>query len=80
MPASKDKPEEPTNPATAAHRPDKDKPDDLDPKGRWTPSGTGLDDLTFVPGNPARAVSVLLTNPDGCGWHGYIRDGEATLS
>src|SRR5205823_3280847 len=51
-------------------------PDDLNPKpGRWTPSGTGLDDLTFVPGTPALAVSVLLTS--GCGWHSFVRDGEA---
>lgn len=43
--------------------------------GRWNPSGTGLDDLTFVgPG----AASVLLTG--GCGWHGFVRNGEATLS
>ena len=50
--------------------------DDVAPvPGRWNPSGTGLDDLTFVgPG----AVSVLLTG--GCGWHGFVRDGEATLS
>jgi hypothetical protein len=70
-------------------------PDDLNPKpGRWTPSGTGLDDLTFVPGNPPRAVSVLLTDPpkkDGedeatyreriklhCGWHGHVVNGDAT--
>jgi hypothetical protein len=53
--------------------------DSVDPKpGRWTPQGTGLADLTFVPGNPSRSVSVLLTS--GCGWHGFIRDGEATLS
>ena len=52
-------------------------PDDLDPKpGRWTPAGTGLDDLTFVPGEPPRAISVLLTGP-GCGWHGFVRNGEA---
>ena len=51
-------------------------PDGIDPKpGRWTPSGTGLHDLTFVPGSPARAVSVLLTA--GCGWHGFVRDGDA---
>ena len=51
-------------------------PDDADPKpGRWTPSGTGLDDLTFVPGNPVWADSVLLTGP-GCGWHGFIRNGD----
>lgn len=42
--------------------------------GRWNAQGTGYDDLTFVgPG----AVSVLLTG--GCGWHGFIRNGEATL-
>ena len=53
-------------------------PDDLAPRpGRWTPSGTGLDDLTFVP--PPDAVSVSLTGP-GCGWHGFIKRGEATLS
>ena len=48
-------------------------PDDLSPKpGRWVPSGTGLDDLTFVgPG----AASVLLTH--GCGWHGFVKDGKA---
>ncbi len=47
--------------------------DDVNPKpGRWNPSGTGLDDLTFVgPG----AVSVLLTS--GCGWHGFVKDGKA---
>lgn len=51
-------------------------PDSLDPKpGRWTPRGTGLDDLTFVPGNPPRAVSILLTA--GCGWHGFVRQGSA---
>jgi hypothetical protein len=50
-------------------------PDDLDPKpGRWNPSGTGYDDLTFVgPG----ATSVLLTNPNGCGWHGFVTNGNA---
>lgn len=48
--------------------------DDVFPRpGRWNPSGTGLDDLTFVqPG----AVSVLLTGP-GCGWHGYVQNGRA---
>lgn len=51
-------------------------PDHVDPKpGRWVPSGTGLDDLTFI--GPA-AASVLLTS--GCRWHGFIRDGSATLS
>lgn len=53
--------------------------DDMDPRpGRWTPQGTSIDDLTFVPGTPPRSVSVLLTG--GCGWHGFIRNGEASLS
>ena len=50
-------------------------PDDEVPgPGRWNPSGTSLDDLTFV---PPGAVSVLLTS--GCGWHGFVRNGRATL-
>lgn len=51
-------------------------PDEASPgPGRWTPSGTGLDDLTFVPGDPATAHSVQVTG--GCNWHGFIRNGEA---
>lgn len=51
-------------------------PDDLGPKpGRWTPSGTGLDDLTFVPGKQVQAVSVQLLG--GCGWHGFVKNGDA---
>jgi hypothetical protein len=47
-------------------------PDMLTPKGRWMPSGTGLDNLTFVgPG----ANSVLLTS--GCGAHFHVKDGAA---
>lgn len=54
-------------------------PDDVNPKpGRWTPSGTSLDDLTFVPGDPPRAVSVAITA--GCMWHGHVKNGAATLS
>lgn len=45
-------------------------PDDVSPgPGRWTPSGSGLTDLTLTP-------SVWLRG-EGCGWHGYVRDGEA---
>ena len=49
-------------------------PDDMTPlPGRWNPSGTGIEDLTFVePG----AVSVLLTS--GCCWHGFVKNGDAT--
>jgi hypothetical protein len=50
-------------------------PDELDPKpGRWNPSGTGLHDLTFV---PPGAVSVLLSSSGGCGWHGFVKNGDA---
>jgi hypothetical protein len=50
-------------------------PDDLDPKpGRWTPQGTGLHDLTFVP-SEGRTQSVALTG--GCSWHGYVVNGSA---
>jgi hypothetical protein len=48
-------------------------PDSVSPKpGRWNPSGTCIDDLTFV---PPGAFSVLLTG--GCGWHGYVKNGSA---
>ncbi len=48
-------------------------PDGVSPgPGRWVPSGSGLADLTFA--GPA-AASVLLSG--GCGWHGYVRDGDA---
>jgi hypothetical protein len=51
---------------------DRGVPDDLGPKpGRWNPSGTGYHDLTFV---PPGATSVLLKG--GCGWHGFIENGE----
>lgn len=50
-------------------------PDDLDPKpGRWTPAGTSLDDLSFVPGS-GRSHSVLLQS--GCAWHGFLTNGRA---
>ena len=50
-------------------------PDEVKPgPGRWTPSGTGLDDLTFVP-SAGRSHSVLLLS--GCGWHGFLTRGDA---
>jgi hypothetical protein len=49
-------------------------PPDLNPlPGRWNPSGTSIDDLTFV---PPGAVSILLTG--GCNWHGFIVNGDAS--
>lgn len=54
---------------------DRGVPDDMDPKpGRWIPQGTGIEDLTFIgPG----AASILLTG-EGCGWHGFIKNGDAS--
>lgn len=50
-------------------------PDDLTPgPGRWHPSGTGLDDLTFVPVPGHTAVHL---SGGGCGWHGYVKQGRA---
>lgn len=48
-------------------------PDDLHPgPGRWTPEGTGIDDLSFVPGNPVQAHSVLQEGHA----HFFITNGE----
>ena len=50
-------------------------PDDAAPgPGRWKPRGTGLEDLTFVPGK--RSNSVLLIG--GCAWHGFVTNGAVT--
>ena len=50
--------------------------DEIDPKpGRWTPRGTSLVDLTFVP-STGRSHSVLLTG--GCKWHGFVTNGDAS--
>lgn len=50
--------------------------DDVDPKpGRWTPKGTGLHDLTFVP-SAGRSHSVLLKG--ACAWHGFVTNGAAS--
>lgn len=38
---------------------------------RWTASGRSLETLSTVP-------SILLL-PPGCGWHGYITDGDVTF-
>ena len=49
-------------------------PPEVNPKpGRWSLVGTGLSDLTRVAGSS----SILLTA--GCRWHGFLRNGEATL-
>jgi hypothetical protein len=51
-------------------------PDDVPPgPGRWTPAGDTLDTLSFVPGDPPLAHSVLLLG--GCNWHGFVVNGSA---
>lgn len=48
-------------------------PDDVDPKpGRWTPRGTSLSDLTFVP-SAGRSHSVLLTGEPRASRDRFIR-------
>lgn len=51
-------------------------PDSAHPgPGRWTPSGTGLNDLTFVAGDPPMAFSLGM---QPC-FHGYIENGEVNI-
>jgi hypothetical protein len=45
-------------------------PDEAMPAPRWAVSGTGYHDLSLSP-------SVHLTG-EGCGWHGFITNGEVT--
>lgn len=47
-------------------------PDELSPgPGRWTPAGSGLDDLSFIVGK--RSNSVQLGG--GCNAHFFVTDG-----
>lgn len=39
--------------------------------GRWTMTGTSFEDLTLHP-------SVHLAGKGGCGWHGFVKNGEVT--
>lgn len=49
-------------------------PDDAQPgPGRWKPTGTGIDDLTFVPGKKSHSVALQA----GCMWHGFVTNGSA---
>jgi len=41
--------------------------------GRWNLLGTGYGDLTLQAGSS----SIHLTG-EGCGWHGFIRNGDVT--
>lgn len=44
--------------------------------GRWALKGTGYRDLTLDADPPAQARSVQLLG--GCGWHGFVTNGEVT--
>ena len=44
--------------------------------GRWKMDGTGLHDLTLN-GENSKSRSVLLLGA-GCGWHGFVTNGDAT--
>lgn len=47
-------------------------PDDKVPgPGRWTPTGTCIADLSLTP-------SVLLSGA-GCGWHGFVTNGDVSI-
>jgi hypothetical protein len=49
--------------------------DDVKPgPGRWNPVGTGIDDITFVPGKKTQSVALQ----GGCNWHGFVINGDAT--
>lgn len=51
--------------------------DDVQPgPGRWNPTGSSFEDLSFVPGKKSNSVALM----GGCAWHGFITNGEATLS
>ena len=44
---------------------------EIDPApGRWQATGTSMDDLTLSP-------SVWLSGEGGCGWHGWVKQGDA---
>lgn len=48
-------------------------------QARWKPSGTGIDDLTFVPYTDEKGVyhgSTSVLHPEGCQAHFYVRNGE----
>jgi len=38
--------------------------------GRWTPTGTTIQELTLSP-------SINLSG-GGCGWHGFVQNGQAS--
>jgi hypothetical protein len=56
-------------------------PDDADPgPGRWTPEGTGIDDLTLSPSVnlDIHTPEYYKEHPKACRWHGWVKNGDAT--
>lgn len=48
--------------------------DDVQPNpGRWTPQGTGYQDLSFVPGKKSNSVQLL---GGGCNAHFFVTGGK----
>jgi hypothetical protein len=46
-------------------------PPEVSPKpGRWQFTGDSIEDVTLSP-------SVHLSDPAGCGWHGWVKNGFA---
>lgn len=50
-------------------------PKEVPGPGRWSPSGSGISDLTLGPGSGSASVRLET----GCKWHGFVRRGEATV-
>lgn len=49
-------------------------PPDIPPKpGRWTITGSSLDDVTLNP-----SVNLNVRPDSACKWHGWVRNGDAT--
>ena len=44
---------------------------------RWTASGTGIDDLTISPSIDLSKDGAGHPRPEGCLWHGFVRNGDA---
>lgn len=56
-------------------------PDEAFPRpGRWTPSGTGIDDLTLHPSvnlDVEETRKAIAAGARACLWHGHVTNGDA---
>ena len=51
---------------------DRGVPDDAEPgPGRWTPTGSGFNDLTLMP-----SINLDVKPDSPCKWHGWVKNGE----